>query len=298
MNHVETKNGVENTAGAGENISTGKTIIGIISAILSLLVAQIAAELLAVPFVLLKVPMGVCNIIAGIAYVGLAYIDIRIFIRKILKLETAALGMPKFRLEFRWIVVALLLPIIVKGIYLLCFSGEYISSNRNGNEIFETLSTGIFFTGIAAGFVEEMVFRGVIMNLLRNKCNDFVAVLFPSLLFGVVHILGMDYSIGGSLLVILAGTMVGIMFSLIAMESGSVWNSGIVHALWNIIIIGGGLYIGNKPNEEAVMTYVLKSKSFAITGGDFGIESSAIALMAYVCVVFVAIVFQKRKHRK
>ena len=55
------------------------------------------------------------------------------------------------------------------------------------------------FTGIAAGFVEEMVFRGVILNLLRKKWNRKVAVIVPSVLFGMVHILGMDFSIGSCL---------------------------------------------------------------------------------------------------
>lgn len=44
------------------------------------------------------------------------------------------------------------------------------------------------------------------------------------------------------LLVALAGTLSGIMFSLIAVKSGSVWNSGIVHAIWNIIIVGGSFF--------------------------------------------------------
>lgn len=73
------------------------------------------------------------------------------------------------------------------------------------------------------------------------------------------------------------------------------WNSGIVHALWNIIIIGGGLSISDKLNEDAVMTYVLVSKSFNVTGGDFGIESSAIALSVYVCVtIFTWVLIKKR----
>lgn len=52
---------------------------------------------------------------------------------------------------------------------------------------------------------------------------------------------------------IIAGTMVGIMFSMIAIESGSVWNSGIVHSLWNIIIIGGGLSISETPDKYSVI---------------------------------------------
>ena len=89
-------------------------------------------------------------------------------------------------------------------------------------------------------------------------------------------------------LVIIAGTMVGVMFSMIAIESGSVWNSGIVHAIWNVVIIGGGLAIGEKMDKYSIMTYVLNSKDFAITGGEFGIESSVISLFGYIIVAGIA----------
>lgn len=158
----------------------------------------------------------------------------------------------------------------------------------NGKQVFRTLSAGIMFTGIAAGFVEEMVFRGVILNLLRKKWNRKVAVIVPSVLFGMVHILGMDFSIGSCLQVLVAGTMAGIMFSMIAIESGSVWNSGIVHAIWNIVMIGGGLAIGQKADQFSVMTYVLDAKSFAVTGGEFGMEASVISLVGYIIVTGVA----------
>lgn len=111
----------------------------------------------------------------------------------------------------------------------------------------------------------------------------------------LVHIIGMDFSIISSLLVLIAGTMVGIMFSMVAIESGSVWNSGIVHSLWNILIIGGGLSISEKADEYSVMTYVLDSKDFVFTGGEFGIESSIIALLGYVIVTLAAICMIKKK---
>ena len=48
------------------------------------------------------------------------------------------------------------------------------------------------------------------------------------------------------------------------------------------LIIGGGLSISEKADEYSVMTYVLDSKDFVFTGGEFGIESSIIALLGYV----------------
>lgn len=121
------------------------------------------------------------------------------------------------------------------------------------------------------------------------------AVLVPSVLFGFVHMIGMDFTIISSLMVLIAGTMVGIMFSVIEIESGSVWNSGIVHAIWNIIIIGGGLAINQEPDAYSVMTYVLKSKSFVLTGGEFGIESSIVSFFGYAAVALAAACMIKKK---
>ena len=262
-------------------MSTRKTIGGALGAIIVLIVAQILAQLVASLFVLVKIPEGICNIIAGIIYVGLAFVLIELFSKRLLKIKIENLGMPKFSIKAKWIIVGVLLPVTVIAVYLFFFSGKYVSSGMNSNQIFSILSAGIAFTGIAAGFVEEMVFRGVILNLLKEKWNIKVAVLVPSVLFGLVHII--------------AGTMVGIMFSMVAIESGSVWNSGIVHSLWNILIIGGGLSISEKADEYSVMTYVFDSKDFVFTGGEFGIESSIIALLGYVIVTLAAICMIKKK---
>ena len=278
-------------------MSTRKAIGGALGAIIVLLVAQILAQLVASLFVLVKIPEGICNIIAGIIYVGLAFVLIELFSKRLLKIKIENLGMPKFSIKAKWIIVGVLLPVTVIAVYLFFFSGKYVSSGMNSNQIFSILSAGIAFTGIAAGFVEEMVFRGVILNLLKEKWNIKVAVLVPSVLFGLVHIIGMDFSIISSLLVLIAGTMVGIMFSMVAIVSGSVWNSGIVHSLWNILIIGGGLSISEKADEYSVMTYVLDSKDFVFTGGEFGIESSIIALLGYVIVTLAAICMIKKKSK-
>lgn len=275
-------------------MNTIKAIGGSLGAILVLVITQIIAQIGASLLVMIKIPVGVCNIIAGIIYVVLAYNTLKLFAEKIFKSKMEDFGIPKFSIKVRWIVVAILLPTIVASIYILLFAGEFISSDMDSSTIFSTLSAGVVFSGVAAGFVEEMVFRGFILNILKSRWNTLIAVLVPSVLFGFVHILGMDFSIVSCLLVILAGTMVGIMFSMIALEGGSIWNSGIVHAIWNIVIIGGGLSINQTVDEYSVMTYVLKSKSFVLTGGEFGIESSAISILCYVVVILLAICMMQR----
>lgn len=275
-------------------MSKRRVYIGVLAAIAALVVSQVAAQLFAELLALPKIPAGVCNSVAGALYLGFAFAALKLLAERLFKLKLSDFGITKFSVKGRWILTAVLLPAAVTGFYLLFVPGEFAFSGMNGGEIFGRLGAGIFFTGIAAGFVEEMVFRGVIFRLIEKAWNIKAAVIIPSVLFGVVHILGAGYSVGSCLLVALTGTMVGIMFSLIAVESGSVWNSGIVHAVWNIVIIGGGISVGETLDEHSVATYILSTKSFALTGGDFGIESSAVALAGYVIVAAAAYIMIKK----
>ncbi len=159
-------------------MSTKKAISTSFVAIFILIITQIIAQSIASMLVIIKIPTGICNIIAGIIYVGLTYLILKMFISNIIKLPTSDFGMPKFAIKIRWILIAVLLPFVIKGSYLLIFSGKYVSSNMNGNQMFNTLSAGVAFTGIAAGFVEEMVFRGVILNALKKRWNIKAAILF------------------------------------------------------------------------------------------------------------------------
>lgn len=197
----------------------------------------------------------------------------------------AELGITSFRVKFKWLLAAILLPCIVTVIYL--FIPGHLEINHDIPVIY-TVCTGIFVRGIGAGFAEEMVFRGVVLNLCLKKWGKAVAIIIPSVLFGAVHLIGMTSSLVNVMLVLAAGTMVGIMFSLIAIESGSIWSSGVIHAVWNIVIIGD-IFNVSSTGEYSIFTYVIDSNSVILTGGDFGIESSIIATIAYMIISIYAL---------
>ncbi|MBD5449144.1 MAG: CPBP family intramembrane metalloprotease [Lachnospiraceae bacterium] len=270
-----------------KEIKTGKVVLGIVGTLMILVIAQIAAQLIASLLVAIHVPAFICNIIAGILYVVFAYLLLKIYAKKVLSLQLSELGIPKFKVKMKWLLTAFVLPLVVTGIYFL-MPGDLQKGNMDLAETVTAISAGIFFTGIGAGIVEEMVFRGFIMNLLDAKMGRKAGILIPSLFFGALHIIGMNFSILSCLQVLIAGTFVGIMFSLIALERHSVWNGAVVHAMWNIIILGGFLSIGETPDEYSAFSYILKTRSFAITGGEFGIESSIIAIVGYVIVTLIA----------
>ena len=89
--------------------------------------------------------------------------------------------------------------------------------------------------------------------------------------------------------------MVGILFSIVTYESGSIWSSAVMHGVWNIVMIGGILHIGISAEETSIFNYVLDTESFLISGGDFGVETSIFAIIAYLSFGILALYRYKKK---
>lgn len=278
-------------------MKTGKMILSIILSILALVVAQILAQLLGSVLVLVKIPTYIANMAAGILYIMIAYFLLKLLCKKILKGDMSEYNIPAFKIEIKWVIVAILLPLTVIAFYILFVPGSFEKNPLDMFTKLDLLSAGIFFTGFGAGIVEEMVFRGILMGTIEKRFNKTVAIIVPSVLFGFVHVLGMGFDLLSCALVLMAGTMVGIMFSLIASSTKSIWNSAIVHAVWNIVIIGGILWTGTEFDEYSLYSYVLDSKSFLLNGGEFGIESSVVAVVGYVVVCVIAWLGSKKRER-
>lgn len=108
---------------------TRKTLGGALAAILLLILTQLIAQGAAGLLAMIKLPGGVCNIVAGILYAGLAYAALRLLSEKVLHEHTAALGMPKLHIQPRWAITAVLLPLAVTGCYLLLFRGTFVRAD-------------------------------------------------------------------------------------------------------------------------------------------------------------------------
>ena len=278
-------------------MKTGKMVLTIIVSVVFLLLAGLAQELVMGLLSMAGVPAWLYHIAGGLIYAVLAYILVWLFCTKYLKEELTAFCIPKCRIQLKWAVAAVLLPVLVSTVYLL-FPGSYVSNPLNTGTKLAFVTRGIFLAGLGAGVVEEMLFRGLLMNVVIKKCGRAVGIVAPSLLFASLHIIGMNFSLLSCVQVMVAGTMVGVMFSLIALEGYSVWDSAIVHAVWNMIIIGGGLTIGTEINEYSISSYVLETRAFLLTGGEFGIESSVIAIVGYIVVSLAAVWMIRRRGRQ
>ncbi|MDO4280953.1 MAG: type II CAAX endopeptidase family protein [Peptococcaceae bacterium] len=260
-----------------DTYSGGKIALAIVLAIAVLIASQLLAQVAGTLLVGVGLPAAVGNIVLGALYVALAYGGLRLLCQRVLHTSTKTLRLSPQGLQWRWLVVALLMPLVVIRLAMVV-GGSWVLSDV---DVAQTLTAAIFYYGMAAGIVEELVFRGVIMGVLAACFGRAVAILAPSLLFGVVHVIGSGLGVIDGLQVVVAGSLVGILFSLIALATGSVWNSAIVHGVWNVAFASGLIAIAPAPEKDTLLTYVISTHSQLITGGDFGIEASILAILVY-----------------
>lgn len=217
-----------------------------------------------------------------------------LYIRKVLNLPLRDFRICKPKNIMIWCVCAFALPLIISAFFVFLTPGNFTSSNFEASKNTRIILRAILNSCLVAGITEELVFRGLIMRILEIRWGKAAAVIIPSILFGLLHISNMDSpQIADILILVVAGSAVGIMFSMIAMQSNSIWASALVHGIWNLIIIGGILTIGAEP-ASAIFAYQLTSGSKLLTGGAFGIEASLPAVLGYGVVILLAFLLRKK----
>lgn len=267
--------------------SWGKLLLALL-ALPVMIAGQLISQLAAQGLAALGLPGWLCNILSGAAYAALVWGGLVLVCRKGLGLTPEGCRLWPCRLVPFWVLAAFLMPALAAG-GLLLLPGSWQADGLSASAQAAVISAVVCYFGLAAGFVEEAVFRGVLMTALERRWNRPVAVLAPSIAFALLHCLGASLHPLSILQLLVAGTLVGVVFSLVTLETGSIWCSALMHGVWNIVIPGGLLAIGTEAAPDALVNYVLEPASFALTGGEFGVEASLAAILAYTVFLLAAV---------
>jgi membrane protease YdiL (CAAX protease family) len=111
--------------------------------------------------------------------------------------------------------------IIAAFIKAIGFSGNMPSEPKT--DILSANIIYIIYVMIIPPFVEEFVFRGVILSRLR-KFGDGFAIFGSALLFGMFH---------GNFIQIPFAFLVGLVFAFLVVRTGNLWITIIIHAINN-----------------------------------------------------------------
>jgi len=149
--------------------------------------------------------------------------------------------MLKFGSVKRVLILLLAIPIVVtiidfilNTIYAVVWIGIIgePSANTDLGTDWESSSIDIAFLFLSVAIVtpiaEELFFRGYLLDAINRKHGDWTAIIWSSILFGLVHV---------SPFVIGSAFMGGIIYGWIRMRTGSLLPSIACHMMWNMLAL-------------------------------------------------------------
>lgn len=145
----------------------------------------------------------------------------------------------------------------------------------------------------AVAFVEEVIFRGYLLNNLMQSMNRWIALLITAALFALVHSANPGANILPVINVFAAGMLLGVNY----IYTKNLWFSILFHFAWNMY---QGPILGYEVSGMEMATVIEQSIEgpTVITGGAFGFEGSVICLaLIIITAALLATAFSKRYNR-
>lgn len=187
---------------------------------------------------------------------------------------------------------------LMSAVFLVQWAGGWLTVG-DGVWRFQALGpallmlVGYFTLFMLAGASEEIMFRGYILQNLREWPGTILAVVISSILFGLVHGLNPNFNPIAALNIALAG----VAFCYAYLITGNLWLPLAFHFSWNFFqgpvfsfpvsgVISGGL----------LLTQVSQA-GHAITGGGFGPEGGLTGLGAQVLGLLILWLWAKGRGR-
>jgi membrane protease YdiL (CAAX protease family) len=159
------------------------------------------------------------------------------------------------------------------------------------DEIATTLSL-VIAVNIGAAVVEELVFRGLVLQAVEKLGGPWIAIAVSAALFGVVHILNPDATLWSAIAIAAeAGLLVGAAF----VWRRSLWFVVGVHFAWNTTEGLLGIPVSGHRDFGLFVTDVHGADW--LTGGAFGLEASLVPFTVGLILTALMIIAAVRRRQ-
>lgn len=163
--------------------------------------------------------------------------------------------------------------------------------NIVGEGGFAALLPALVTMTVVPGFMEELLFRGILFRWIEELGGSWVALLVTSALFGLAHMFNPNASMLSSFAIAVeAGVLLGGAYML----TRSLWAPIGLHAAWNFT--QGFIYdvpVSGHDTEGLVEAQL--SGPELLSGGAFGLEASLIAMAIATAAGVLLVVLAVRK---
>jgi len=147
---------------------------------------------------------------------------------------------------------------------------------------------------LSSGIYEELLFRGLLFRSVETWFGSWAALVVSSLVFGLTHLMNPQGTLEGALFIAVEA---GVLLAAAFMLTRRLWLSIGFHMAWNYTqsAIFSSIVSGNDAAQGLVKSTV-KGPDY-LTGGNFGIESSVLALVLCTVTGVVMLVMAAKRGR-
>jgi membrane protease YdiL (CAAX protease family) len=184
------------------------------------------------------------------------------------------------------VVGAAMLSVVVG---LLVVSGLYEVTGPRASSPWSMISVGI-----VSGFMEELIFRAIVLRLLMRAFGAWPALALSAALFGALHLTNPNATPMAAIAIAIEA---GLMLAAFYMLTGRLWMSVGVHAAWNFAQgwIWGARVSGIEVKESLYLSAPKAGAPVWLSGGDFGPEASVPAMVVGTGVAIVVLYWAWKK---
>ena len=189
------------------------------------------------------------------------------------------------------IVLGLFIGLLQISIYILVDLGRGVLgydgiSLGNLNLIFLGYFVGFFIQSTS----EEFLVRGILTRALYNRYGKKIAIILPSVFFGLLH-LGNE---GVTILSTLNTILVGIFFAKLLFYSDNIMLTSGVHAGWNFsMAMIYGLNVSGFSGFDSLLNF--KILNYALYDKAYGPEGSIVVTFIEIISILIIFYLEKRK---
>ena len=155
----------------------------------------------------------------------------------------------------------------------------------------------MLFAFMCQGAMEEVLCRGIVLKLLKEKTGVTIAVGISSALFVIPHLLKKTgESMGIIIFAIINLVLISLVFSFLTIRFNSIWAACGFHSIWNFILYN--IFGLNLSGNDEVIAAVFDMRSVGnsiLNGGIYGVEASVVTAIILALALGVAFVMLSKK---
>lgn len=145
---------------------------------------------------------------------------------------------------------------------------------------------------LSSGFLEELLFRGALFRIVEEWVGSWISLVISAAVFGLVHLMNPTATLTGALYI---SVEAGLLLAAAYMLTRRLWLSIGFHISWNYTQSGvfSGIVSGGD-SRPGLIRATIKGPE-ALTGGDFGLESSVVAFALCTATGIVLLLMSVRR---